>query len=64
MEAGVDILGGDFNMIRDAMVDQSDGGLEGTDRSRRLDRWEEMERLSALGDAGCQKWRNRAVFTH
>ena len=51
-------------MVRDVAVDRSDGGLDGMGRSGGLDRWEEMERLSALGDAGRQKWGNQAVFTH
>ena len=56
VEAGIDILGGDFNMVRDTTVDRSDGGLDGMGRSRGLDIWEELERLSALRDAGHQKW--------
>ena len=38
VEAGVDVLGGDFNMVRDVAVDRSDGGLDGIGRSGGLDR--------------------------
>ena len=45
-------------------MDRSDEGAGVVGRSGRLGRWEEIERLSALGDVVRTKWGMDKVFTH
>ena len=63
-EVGIDILGGDFNMIRDVTLDRTDGGAWQSGQSKGWERWKEVERRHLLIDAGRAKWGDRRIYTH
>ena len=62
--AGLDCLGGDFNMVRNGQLDRTDNGRGLVGKSGGLECWEEIERLSALIDAGRTRWGLQRVYTH
>ena len=64
VDLGLDILGGDFNMVRDPTLDRTDGGRGMNGRSPGLGIWEEVEQLGSLVDAGRALWGDRRVYTH
>jgi hypothetical protein len=61
---GIDILGGDFNMVRDVVLDRTDNGARQPGQSAGWLRWKEVERAQLWIDAGREMWGRRHVYTH
>ena len=51
-------------MVRDQLLDRTDGGKSAEERSGVLGAWEEVERLSSLGDMGRMRWKDARVYMH
>src|SRR3978361_1070716 len=63
-EVGIDILGGDFNMVGDVTLDRTDGGAQQAGQSKGWERWKEVEQAHLLIDAGRAKWGDWCIYTH